>query len=275
MMMGIVMTILGMVLTVYVPVWAKSLEAQHMEDVSNSFADLKSTVDSQIAQGDTGSTMTTRVVLGTEGGPLLGIGQTTGGILFQPEHSMLSVYNTNDSFERYGNGFGRVVFSSNNVYYVDQEYTYENGAVILNQKGSTLMKIEPNIYVYNVSGTTEMSIVLITLQGNLDSVGGIRSQTIETNLLQYNKDTMYWGLGSQPASGKNITLTVNTSFPKVWHEYFQDLMDNRSGLNTTEYFIPPPKAIGNPADELWIVELNILDINKFTTTISYVDTKVM
>ena len=71
MMLGIVMTILGMVLTVYVPIWAKGLEAQHMEDVANSFADLKSTIDSQVAQGDIGTKFSTRIQLGTEGGPLL------------------------------------------------------------------------------------------------------------------------------------------------------------------------------------------------------------
>jgi hypothetical protein len=272
MMMGIVFTILGMVLTVYVPIWAKSLEAQHMEEVSDTFTEMKSTVDEQIAQGDLGTKMSTRVKLGTEGGPLLGLGQTTGALTFNPSHSMLSVYNSNDIFEKYGTGRGEIVFSAGNIYYVDQQYVYENGAVILDQAGSTLMKVEPNIYVSNVSDSTTCSIVLITLQGDLENIGGIKSQAVITNLLSVNKDTTYWGESSRPGSGRNITLAVNTSYPEVWNEYFVDLLEKRSRLNETDYTIQEPVQVGDTDD--WILEVIIRDINVFTTTIAYIDVSV-
>lgn len=276
MMLGIVFTILGMVLTVYVPVWAKGLESGHMEDVSDAFIDLKSTIDTQIAQGDTGTKMSTRVVLGTEGGPLLGLGQTTGNIQYQPDRSMMSVFNENDNFEKYGTGRGRVQFQSNNIYFVDQDYIYENGAVIMDQDGSRVMKVEPNFYIDNVSGTTSVSMTLITLQGDLDSVGGIKSQTIQTNLLSVNKDTVLWGKGANYGSGKNITITINTSYPKVWHEYFKDLLSNRSRLDPVEYSIPAPISIPTSNDrDLWLVRVNVRDVNSFTTTIAYMDIQIV
>lgn len=275
MMMGIVFTILGMVLTVYVPIWAKSLESQHMDEVNNSFTDLKSTVDSQIAQDDVGTKMTTRVTLGTEGGPLLGLGQSTGSLQFHPQHSLLSVYNSNDSFEKYGTGRGRITFQANNFYFPDQDYIFENGAVILNQMGNSLMKVEPNFYVNNVSGNTEITLVLITLQGDLENVGGIKSQSIQTTLLSNNKDTVYWGTGSDPGSGKNITLAINTSYPDVWWEYFDDLMKNHSGLDSNEYILDEPRQIGAARDNLWMVELVVLDVNKFITTIAYMEVTVV
>jgi hypothetical protein len=271
MMLGIVFTILGMVLTVYVPIWAKGLESQHMEDVSNSFTDLKSTIDTQIAQGDTGTKMSTRIKLGTEGGPLLGLGQSTGGIMFQPENSMMRIYNTDDNFEKYGSGRGRVIFDSNNIYYVEQTYVYENGAVILDQVGKNLMKTEPNFYINNISGTTQVSIVLITLQGDLENLGGIQSQTISTNLLSANKDSVEWGEGAIPNSGRNLTLSYNTSYPIVWHQYFTDMLVNRSGLAPSEYSIHAPVALADPNGELWEVEVRIKDVNKLTTTLSYLD----
>lgn len=274
MMLGIVFTILGMILTVYVPVWAKSQEATHMEDVANSFTELKSTVDAQIAQGDLGTKMSTRVKLGTEGGPLLGLGQSTGGLLFQPESSQMSIYNTDDAFEKYGTGRGKLSYQASNIYYVEQQYVYENGAVILEQQGSTLMKVEPNIYIDNVSGTTTISSVLITLQGDLENVGGIRSQSVQTSLLSVNRDTVNWGDGAVPGSGKNITITVNTSFPKVWHEYFKDLLNNRSRLSADEYTITVPYRSEDPDDELYLIDVTVYDVNKFSTTIAYVDTKI-
>ena len=274
MMLGIVFTILGMVLTVYVPIWAKSLEAAHMDEVSDSFTELKSTVDSQIAQGELGTKMSTRVTLGTEGGPLLGLGQTTGGMLFRPDRSEMTVYNTDDPFEKYGTGRGKLSFESSNIYYVDQSYTYENGAMILEQYGSAVMKVEPNIYINNVSGTTTVSTVMITLQGDLENVGGIKSQSIQTSLLSVNRDTTNWGDGARPGTGKNITLEVNTSFPVVWHEYFKDMLDNRSRLNSSEYAIMAPYTVGDPDDEYWMIEVVIRDVNKFSSTIAFVDTKI-
>ncbi|UCH88037.1 MAG: hypothetical protein JSV49_07140 [Thermoplasmata archaeon] len=271
MMLGIIFTLLGMVLTVYVPIWAKSLEAQHMEEVANAFTDLKSTVDSQIAQGDEGTTMSTRVRLGTEGGPLLGLGQSTGSLQFQPESSMMSIYNSNDTFEKYGTGRGRLAFESHNIYYVDQRYIYENGAIILDQEGQTLMKVKPNFFINNVSGTNEFSTVMIGLQGDLDNVGGIKSQTVQTTLLSGNKNTLYWGESSRPGTGKNLTISINTSFPLVWNQYFDDLLKNQSGLNQSEYYIAAPSVIGDPIDNFWRIDVTIRDVNKFTTTISYVE----
>jgi hypothetical protein len=236
---------------------------------------LKSTIDLQITNNDVGTKMTTRVILGTEGGPLLGLGQSTGGLLFQPDSSMLSVYNSNDTFEKYGTGRGRVVFNSNNVYYVEQEYIYENGAIILNQKGSTLMRVEPNFDVRNVSGTNEIYMVLITLQGELENVGGIKSQSMQTSLISNNKDTVTWGSGSVPGSGKNITLAVNTSYPLVWEKFFSSMLENSSGLNTTEYEVAEPTVIGDPIDNYWMVKITIRDVNKFTTTIAYIETTVI
>jgi hypothetical protein len=275
MMLGIVFTILGMVLTVYVPVWAKSLEAGHMEEVSNSFIDLKSTVDSQIAQGDVGTKFSTRIKLGTEGGPLLGLGQTTGGLLFQPDHSAMSLYNTNDHFEKYGSSRGMIEFESHNIYYVDQKYIYENGAIIMDQKGSVVMNVEPNLYVSNISGLNQVSIVFVTLQGDLENIGGIKSQAVQTTLLSTSKDSVDWGSSTRPGSGRNLTISVNTSYPIVWREYFMDLMGNRSGLGLTEYSIPVPEQRGDPENDVWHVYLMLKDVNRFSSTISYVETTVV
>jgi len=271
MMLGIVFTILGMILTVYVPIWAKGIESQHMEGVANSFTDLKSTIDTQIAHGDVDTKMTTRVKLGTEGGPLLGLGQSTGGIEFQPAASTLQVFNTDDAFEKYGTGRGKIVFDSNNIYYVDQKYIYENGAVILDQVGSNLMKVEPNFYITNVSGTTQFSVVMIMLQGDLENLGGIKSQTIQSILLAANKDTVEWGEGALPGTGRNMTITVNTSYPIVWHQYFTDILSNRSKLDETEYTVYSPVIVGDPQDEIWQIEVEIRDVNRLTTTLAYVD----
>jgi hypothetical protein len=77
MMLGIFLTILAMIFTVYIPIWAKTGESSHMENVESSFLDLKSSIDKQITDNEgVGSSYTTRIKLGAEGGAVLGIGRT-------------------------------------------------------------------------------------------------------------------------------------------------------------------------------------------------------
>ena len=76
MMLGVLMSIFGMIMSVYMPVLAKGTEINHMDEVSDVFIDLKGTIDRQIISNQVGSTLSTRIKLGNEGGQLLGVGRT-------------------------------------------------------------------------------------------------------------------------------------------------------------------------------------------------------
>jgi hypothetical protein len=71
-----------------------------------------------------------------------------------------------------------------------------------------------------------------------------------------------------------LTVSINTSYPKVWNEYFKDILKNRSRLNASQYNIPAPVKISTPAGDFWRVDLHLMDVNKFTSTISYLDVKI-
>ena len=52
-------------------------------------------------------------------------------------------------------------------------------------------------------------------------------------------------------------------------------MKNHSGLDSNEYILDEPQQIGAARDNLWMIELVVLDVNKFITTIAYMEVTVV
>jgi len=224
MMLGIVMTILGMILTVYVPMWARSNEISHLEDASDSFTDLKITADSQILSNDVRSKFSTRISLGSSGGPVFGIGRTTGSLDFDAGKGTIMVYESDDVLNIFGEGGGNLIFDSNNNYYIDQTIVYENGAIIVKQGDSAIIKAAPDIYIEKdpITNFTSMELTVISLVGNHKSVGGSGDRMIETVLTSDMASPHEFDWSGQGGPGKNITLRFNTFYPSVWEKYFNE-----------------------------------------------------
>ena len=141
MMLGIFLSILAMIFTVYIPSWAKTGEVNHMESVANSFFELKSTIDKQIADDDSiGSSLSTRIQLGAEGGAIMGIGRTSGSLEFKTTGFSIIITNSNDTNDLYGRATGKISFKSENVYYANQYFTYEIGLLFTNKYVKQVLK---------------------------------------------------------------------------------------------------------------------------------------
>lgn len=66
---------------------------------------------------------------------------------------------------------GTIAYHSNNKYYVDQTFKYENGALILAQKEQSVMKLYPSIRVSEVSpGNYSFLINAVEVQGLGDTL---------------------------------------------------------------------------------------------------------
>jgi hypothetical protein len=227
MMLGIVMTILGMILTVYVPMWARSNEIGHLDDVNDAFVDLKITIDNQVMTNDMGSKYSTRIKLGAGGGPVLGIGRSAGGLDFDSGRATIIVYQSEDTLNIYGEGGGNLVFESNNNYYVDQDFILENGAIIVKQGDSAVMKAEPALYVQKdpVTNLTSLELTTISMVGNHKSIGGNDDRIVDTILTSdMNTPHEFNWYENNMSSGQNITIRFNTMYPDLWLEYFNDTL---------------------------------------------------
>lgn len=226
MMLGIFLSILAMIFTVYIPIWAKTGEANHMENVESSFLDLKSTIDSQITDDEgIGSTRTTRIKLGAEGGAVLGIGRTTGSIDFKISGFNMEVFNSNDTMDTYGNSFGKIMFKSKNTYYADQYFTYENGAVIVEQETKAVMRSKPdfNIIYDELTNKTSVIVTQIQLSGQSDSADGTGHHTVDSTLVQSIGQSykLVWTESKGFPYGQNITFNITTKFGSLWEDYLE------------------------------------------------------
>lgn len=231
MMLGIVMTILGMILTVYVPIWAKSNEISHLEEVSDAFIDLKITMDNQVMTNDMGSKYSTRIKLGAGGGPVLGIGRSSGSLDFDSGRATIVVYQTEDTLNIYGEGGGNLEFESNNNYYVDQDFILENGAIIVRQGDSSVMKARPDLYAQKdpVTNLTRLELTTLSLVGNHKSIGGNDDRIVDTILTSdMNTPHEFDWYEEGRVYGQNITIKFNTMYAELWVDHFNETL----GLGT-------------------------------------------
>jgi hypothetical protein len=274
MMLGIFLTILAMIFTIYIPLWAKTGESNHMEDVESSFLELKSTIDKQITDDEgVGSTYSTRIKLGAEGGVVLGIGRTTGNLDFEPGDYSFTVINSDDPLNIYGNSYGTIRFVSENIYYTDQYFTYENGAVIVEQDNKAALRAEPHFNIeYDInSNRTKIDTSLIMLNGNPDGLSGTNYHTISTKLVQSvgKSNILTWTEDNGFSFGQNITFNMTTQFGQLWYDFFDSRLDElpSSIRNTTTSL--SMTSVTDPVTEektyniiLKINEINILNLKK-------------
>jgi hypothetical protein len=295
MMLGVLMSIFGMVMSVYMPVLAKGTEINHMERVGDAFIDLKGNIDRQIISNQIDSTLSTRIKLGNEGGQFLGVGRTDGRLNFEPHYSPGIIYNTDSQLDAdgnpldiYGTNRGSITYTSNNVYYLDQEYIYENGAVIIDQKGRSVMRVKPTFEASknNITGTTTVTMTLISLDGTSTQLGGADSHTIRTTLQVGTESRLpfQWGNGSLPWSGENVTYEITTEYPELWVEYFGSVL-NETGSNLVwdsdmegplggNFYISLEPSTDPLFDDFTVVKLTIRDVNELDIVQAVIETSI-
>jgi hypothetical protein len=225
MMLGIFLSILAMVFTIYLPEWAKSGEANHMEGVVDSFLDIKSNIDKQITdEKGIGSTISTPIKLGAEGGAIMGMGRTSGSLSYNPTGFNIILNNTYDVENVYGQSFGSLTYKSRNIYYTNQNLYYENGVVIIEQAGKAIMKARPNFDLMHADNKTTLVLSLIHLTGDYENLGGTDSHTMDTTLIQSTAQSreFIWSPEEGFGNGQNITINISTRFGPLWKEFIEE-----------------------------------------------------
>ena len=74
-LIGLMLSVMVMINTMYVPQWLENSEAAHMKETSNQFTQLKYALDMQTLVNDS-SAMTTPITLGTKDIPFFNRGRT-------------------------------------------------------------------------------------------------------------------------------------------------------------------------------------------------------
>lgn len=219
-LLGLIVSAVGMVQGIFVPRWMEEKEAEHMEEVSNQFSQLKFAIDAQSALQEPNCPISTSITLGSKELPFLVSSRSYGSLKILPEEfriivNVLQVQDANSNVNPYVDVLGSIEYSSSNAYYIDQSYILENGALILSQDSGQIMSALPALSIVNGKDLS-FNLVKFNVIGEKTAMSGYGTYPIKTRY--YNTDYFtYCGV-------KNIT--IYTSHPVIWSKVFDDILSD-------------------------------------------------
>lgn len=285
------LTFLTLFTNTYIPIWMKENEKNHMDVVLNQFGDMKGKVDSLIVNAQVTGRPTINMyqplTLGSDGVPVFATATAgyvflkPGGPLNQVESGVRQYFNftlegstTPRPFDQ--SGGGSVEFYGPNRYYVQQWYTYENGALLIYQLDGTAMRASPSL-VFTKS-TVDQSIDVqfdqVDIIGTNSSISGQGSGGVIIDLLYHDSQTynICTKTGDTTSTDNGVlVMKFMTRYNDVWFDIItKAAMDG--GLTVGDYVIvghdnPIPTNQYRP---LYEITLTINNVDQFTHNRAYV-----
>jgi len=252
---SIVLSIMTMVITDYIPRWLEDKEAEHMNNVETDMSNLRASVDQQILdsrlRGKSYESYST-IELGTRSFTPFTV-DSTGTFDIIPDSSHAWIGNSSMHFVE---SFGKMVYQSYNIHYIDQDYIFENGALILKQESDDTMKfrISPQFSISKVGGSVNVTFSMIIISGAPDTVVGSQHIKVKTQVLNYATESYIW------AGGETITYWINTSYGSAWNNYFQSAFSD-AGIPGSFYTITM-LSTGNENHPWTEFKLEISNVNR-------------
>jgi hypothetical protein len=245
---GIFISFLSFIQINQIPDWTEEREAEHMEHVANQFTHLKFAADMLSTIDKSGNKFTTDITLGTKEIPMpfLKSSNSYGFLKLLDDECQINV--TDQSSNSYSYPLGSVKYSSRNTEYVNMEYIYEAGGIIINQKSGNVMFSMPYFSV-DYGSTVDISydtINFIEVSGKKYTTGYVRTP-LQIEYLRRNISSL-----------NNVdTIKIITEYPKAWYNFLNSSLSS-SGL---EYGPSNDYIIIETDDETSIDFNNALTIN--------------
>lgn len=225
---GLMVIVIALIQTVYVPIWMEEAEADHMETVADQFSQLKFAIDTQSAIKQPDTPISTSITLGTKEIPFLGSSKAYGSLEILSDDCTVTITNDSESFSY---SLGIIKYSSGNTYFLNQVYIYETGAVIVSQSEGNTMSIKPAFSVKKESNTSiSFTMINISTIGEKRSINGYGTYPIQT---EYSGSDL-------PISTKvdNVsTITIDTNYPNAWQKFFNKTLINAGLKYDTDFLI--------------------------------------
>ena len=226
-LIGLAVSVTVMVNNVYVPQWTEQQEAAHMDQVANQFASFKQNVDLQAMIGQETS-LSSWFTLGSQELPILGSGRTFGRLaLFEDQYNM-TIHSDNDESEIFTYSLGSLKFEAGNSYFVPQHYTYENGALILQQYDANMLIGKPTFFVTTYGQNLSFTIIDLNSTLGKRTASGYGITAVQTQVKDIENQVI--------TLVKN--LTVHTNYPYAWTIALNStLKEVDSGFGSDDYHI--------------------------------------
>ena len=245
---GLITAVMSIWMIYVVPVNGREAEILQMTDVRNQFTNYKISLDSLWINSNNQSnvplsyvTLSTSFNLGTGGGNSQGTG------LFLPmlnpiaSSASLAITNTGESLNvtTYSSSgpvyqqfpINALQYQSQNYYWIQQTYKYQDGGVFLTQDNTTICRISPPISIVNNSDATlTVDITPINLYGG-GIIAGNGPVRVDTRLrsLQSTQNSKY--------SGVNLSVNVTDySTAIMWKGIFDDARKS-GGISNSSWYV--------------------------------------
>ena len=223
-LIGLIVTVISIFQLVYVPIIMEQREAEHMDRVAEQFGFITSVIDNQAADGRKGIPIAAFVTLGSKELPFLVSSKAYGTLEVLENSSTINIQNNsvNNIYP-----IGTIKYSSNNVYYLDQSYTYEAGAMIVSQSSGNKTLVRPSLNIdYNkVSKIVNISFDVV----NISSVG---QKTIAAGSGTCGIQTEFYDISTNITFKDVSNMTITTSFSNAWFVFInQSFMEAGLKLN--------------------------------------------
>ena len=270
-LIGLILAVMVMINTVYVPQWTEGSEAAHMEEVSNQFTQLKYALDIQSIVNDSTS-ITTSVTLGSREIPFFNSGRTFGSLEIVEDSFNITI-------DRWDNATGKnitcssnltdsIKYSSGNSYFVNQQYIYEAGALILSQGESNVLYGKPSLSVtgknnsFGYGNTSIIRFTLVNISGvsGKTFVSGYGTYPIYTELKDVHPSyDEYYDISN--VTYINITTKYTNAWNKTIYSVFLHHLDE-THYSLTEYVNGRIEIkFNDPSKDYYNLRIKVVDIS--------------
>ena len=245
---GIFISFLSFIQINQIPDWTEEREAEHMENVANQFTHLKFAADMLSTIDKSGNKFTTDITLGTKEIPMpfLKSSKSYGFLTLLDDECQINITDQGSNSSSYP--LGSIKYSSRNTEYVNMEYIYEAGGIIINQKSGNVMYSMPYFSV-DYGSTVDITydtINFIEVSGKKYTTGNVRTPL----QIEY--------VGKNISTINNVdTIKIISKYPSAWNNFLNTSLSS-SGL---EYGSSNDYIINETNDETSIDFNNALSVD--------------
>lgn len=267
-LLGIIFSVLTILWVDCIPEWKNDAEYSHMDDVWEDVAELKSRIDvmsiimassyssavdstysnsspiNPLYSNYSAPKLVTSVSFHMGGGdiPYIGSMKSSGTLAVNKGKCVMSVIINPDTDPKVKSlDCGTVTYTSQNNHYVDQVFSYENGAVILHQEDKAVMMLNPSIHFSNVStsGHHEYNVSINTISvcqdpyAPLEIISSNSEGSLRLTGINYKSvfDSERGDLGFDSKTGELVgvdkfILIITSNYPNAWMQYLNNTMED-------------------------------------------------
>ena len=231
-LIGLAAAIISLVQTIYVPKIMEQREAEHMDDVADQFTRLKYAIDSQVTSANPELPIVTSITLGSKELPYLLSVRAFGSLDILSNVFSITLVDNNPGTEDPELKYGTIRYSSVNAYFIDQDYTYESGSVIISQEDGYKALSKPLFSVVYDDTPDDPSFTI----KNIVDIVGVGEKNSSAGYGNIPIQSEYVDSVIQPEITDVQEIVITTSFSEAWELFVENAFE-KAGLVESDYSI--------------------------------------